>query len=155
MTGHIHPLDRPLDRQDSTARKDPSTPMSLPPFDPTILDPSTALTRAADLIARDGLACTEEVGLWDTVELDVEDYVDVAGALAVVCGYRELRQAEDEFLSAQPPHPVVAAVLGALDLDDVLARYAWTDELGRDGAGTPQQQAVEALRVAAREVSAR
>ena len=63
---------------------------------------------------------------------------------------RAERYVEAEFLSADPPHPVVAALLSALGLPNVLALYEWTDELsGVEGPGSAQQQAVGALRSAA------
>jgi hypothetical protein len=118
------------------------------------LTPADALTHAADLIERNGLCQLDDGGLWFVRECDNDSYqpgdpVDVAGALAVVCGVTASIEAAEEWLSADPPHPVVAAALAALDLPDVLALYAWTDDLGQEGVGTADQQAVGALRACA------
>lgn len=80
----------------------------------------------------------------------------IAGALAVVCGYRRAEHVEEAFTATSPddedapwtPHPVLAAVMAELVFDEPEDLYDWSDT-------AHDQEVVEALRAAADAIRAR
>jgi hypothetical protein len=113
---------------------------------------------AAALIERDGL---EHGDLWDTgLLLDYRDGVACSadGALAVVCGYRNARQAEAEFFGTDvlyldadqvpsAPHPVLAAVMAEMCCVRVEELFDWSDSARPDQVVARLRQVAAAFRL--------